>query len=164
MKLIFPVSFLTFATAICCCGDIGGIDEKIQELQNSATTTVTTTSPDGSSTTTTSTGTTTVTVGTDDSVCGSFKTDGLTLPSGFKATMCASVGDTETLTAQGSGDLKAGCQAVKTWATGHGWSVTSDNSIGSTTSVVAEKADKRLTLACTDVTGSPTVTLSITPK
>lgn len=162
MKILLPVSFITLASGFCCCcgGDMSEVQTEIQKLTGGSSTEVTVTSPpqDG--------GPTTMATGGSElgGTCGTFKDSKLTLPSGFKVSVCASMGDTQSLVAEGSGDLKAACGGVKSWATGIGYKVNMESGMGDTTAIILEKGAQQMTVSCTSVTGKPTISLSITNK
>ncbi len=64
---------------------------------------------------------------------------------------------------QGAGAPTDVCAPIKAWATGGGWSVTTESSFGGTEAIILKNADQQLTVACTDATGPTTVSLSIGP-
>lgn len=168
MKIMVPVAGMVVAAGSCCCcgGDMTELFEEIERQVNG-----------GSSATFQEGGDDAADAVADDAagdeapaaaaggstegLCGRFLDEGLTVPSGLKVLSCGTFGGTESVVMQGSGDPKEVCSPMKSWATGHGWSVTTEASMMDTMSVILKNADKQMTLACTNATGQTTVSMSI---
>ena len=157
MKVLVPVAAMIVAVGSCCCcgGDIQGLLEDIERQVNGSGEAVVDEGGDEQPDLGGGGG------GSTEGLCGTFKDAGMTVPSGLSVVSCATMGSTEAVVMQGSADPKAACAPLKEWATGAGWSVTTEASIVGTTSIIFKRDDKQLTLACTDQTGQTTVSASI---
>lgn len=165
MKVLAPVGTLVVAAISCCCcgGDLESLINDLEREVGGGSFSELTVGEDGED----------VVDGDDvaekggggggstEGLCGTFKDAGMTVPDGVRVVTCATMGGTESVVMQGSADPKASCVPLKDWATGAGWSVTTEASIVGTTSVILKKDGKQLTLACTDQTGQTTVSVSI---
>ncbi len=156
MKLVLPVGAIVASVAACCCcgGDFTNFDPDalIEQLEEGSVAVDEGTADVGEATATTS------------GTCGRFKTDGFSVPAGLSVTACATMGDTESLVMQGSGNPEEICKPVKAWAESKGWQVSNEFSGGGTSSLIAKEGGKQLTVACTDMSGQTTMSLSISPS
>ncbi len=98
-----------------------------------------------------------------DGACGKFKDWGLTAPSGFKTTVCSDQGDSASIILSGSGSPSDACKVIKTWADGTGAKLTTQSDMGGTTALIYTKDTTNMTIACTDMTGSTTISVSLSP-
>ncbi|MDP2312346.1 MAG: hypothetical protein Q8P41_05530 [Pseudomonadota bacterium] len=101
--------------------------------------------------------------GTTDGLCGRFKSEGMSLPSGFSVIGCTTTAGSESLLAMGSTPPKDVCSSLKSWATGSGWNVESEVDMSGTIAMSLKNAGNRMSLSCTDSTGQTSVAISITP-
>jgi hypothetical protein len=171
MKLFVPIVGMMVASGACCCCGGGDMAEQIEALSREATENATSTpittegdaeepaAEPAAEPASGGSGLGSSTAG----LCGRFKDDGMTLPDGFSVIACTTSGTTEALLLQGSGSPKDTCAAEKAWATGAGWSVTTEASMMDTSSILLAKDSNRMTLACTNATGNTTVSVSISP-
>ncbi|MES2640346.1 MAG: hypothetical protein V4850_12710 [Myxococcota bacterium] len=100
--------------------------------------------------------------GTTDGLCGRFKSDGMSLPSGFNVIGCTTTAGTESLLAMGATPPKEVCASVKSWATGAGWNVESEVDMSGTVAMSLKNGGNRMSLSCTDSTGQTSIAVSIT--
>jgi hypothetical protein len=162
MKLMVPVAGMFVAAGACCCCGGGDMESMLEEMQNqsggAAMDDIKIEEPSEAS----GSGGGSVGGGSTEGTCGRFKDDGLTIPSGLSVLSCATMGSTESIVMQGSGAPGEVCKPIKAWATGAGWSVTTEAAMGDTTSIILKDSNnKQLTVACTNMTGQTTVSLSI---
>lgn len=162
MKLMLPVAAGMFVAAgsCCCCGgfDMEEMMEEIEASQNGGSTTadVDPYAPEEAPTAGAASG------GTTDGLCGRFKSDGMSLPSGFNVIGCTTAGGTESLLAMGATPPKEVCASVKSWATGAGWNVESEVDMSGTVAMSLKNGGNRMSLSCTDSTGQTSIAVSIT--
>lgn len=158
MKLFIPVVGIIFAIGACCCGDMGELTEKMEEMK------VETTDGGSTTTTTTSSSTTTTSGGSGEAVsgaCGRFKDWGVKAPSGFNSVACSDDNGSGGLVLQGSGSPADACKVIKAWAESTGAKLTTEAAMGGTTSLIYQKDDTQITAACTDATGQTTVSIAL---
>lgn len=157
MKLLLPVATLVFAAGFCCCG--GDTFSQFEELSAGGAPSVDVGgAPAASGGGGGGGGATTEVSGT----CGKFV--GLKAPAGASVMACTTSGDTDSLVLLGGAKPAENCEALKEWAKGAGYSIDSDvNAMGSY-AVMATSGSSQLTMACTDVGGQTTSSLSISPK
>jgi hypothetical protein len=168
MKIMVPVAAIFVAAGSCCCCG-GDIEEMIQELQGGSTTFELPEpdaggddgagSGDAGSGSTGSTG-----GGVTEGLCGRYKDDGLSLPSGFSVIGCTIGNGSESLLAMGSGAPDASCKGVKEWATGKGWGIQYDTAASGAVAVLLQKGSEQMSIACSDSAGQTAIAVSITPK
>lgn len=163
MKLMVPVAGIFVAAGACCCCGGGDIESMIEEMENQSGGAAMDdikieepTEAGGSS----GSGGGSFTAG--EGTCGRFKTDGMPVPDGLSVLSCATMGDTESIVMQGSGSPAEVCKPMKAWATSTGWSVTTEAAMGDTTSIILkDNNSKQLVVACSNMTGQTTVSVSI---
>jgi hypothetical protein len=165
MKLLLPVAVMTLAAGICCCGgdsDMEDLMEQIEAQPSASADDATASASTGEATATTGEATASAsTGGSDAGLCGRFKTDGFTYPSGLSVVACADTAGSESVLLQGSGDPSKICKDAKAWASGKGWTVQTEAEMMGTSSVIMKNADKQLTLACTEMGGQTTLSMSV---
>lgn len=161
MKLMLPVAGMVVAAGSCCCC---GLDpEALFEQFSEASQTEempdfgaaegeekADAAPEAAS------------GGTTAGLCGRYKSEGLSLPSGFNVIGCTTAGGSESLLAMGGTPPKEVCASVKSWATGAGWNVESEVDMSGTIAMTLKNAGNRMSLSCTDSTGQTSVAVSIT--
>lgn len=160
MKLLLPVAVMTVAAGICCCGGDADMEELMEQIEAGQAGAA---SGDDGSTTASSGDAATASTGggSDAGLCGRFKSDGFTYPSGLSVVACADTAGSESLLLQGSGNPASICKDAKAWASGKGWTVQTEAEMMGTSSIIMKNADKQLTLACTDMGGQTTLSMSI---
>ncbi|MFN7142307.1 MAG: hypothetical protein ACK4YP_00905 [Myxococcota bacterium] len=167
MKIMVPVAGMVVAAGSCCCcgGDMTELFEEIErQINGGSSATFQEGGDEAAADAVAGDEVDPVAAaggGSTEGLCGRFLDEGLTVPSGLKVLSCGTFGGTESVVMQGSGDPKAVCSPMKSWATGHGWTVTTEASMMDTVSVILKNADKQMTLACTNATGQTTVSLSV---
>jgi hypothetical protein len=169
MKLLVPVAGIFIGAASCCCCGLDP-EELMEQLdQGSAST-------DGEAweqemeealadpaDAGTDEAVAAVAGGSSEGLCGRFKSDGLTLPSGYSVIACTANPGSESLLAMGGTPPTELCAAVKSWATGASWSVESEVEMSGTVAMTLKSGDSRMSLSCTDTTGQTSLAVSITP-
>lgn len=164
MKLMVPVAGIFVAAGACCCCGGGDIESMIEEMENqsggAAMDDIKIEEPSEAGGSSGSGGGGSFTAG--EGTCGRFKTDGMPVPDGLSVLSCATMGDTESIVMQGSGSPAEVCKPMKAWATSTGWSVTTEAAMGDTTSIILkDNNSKQLVVACSNMTGQTTVSVSI---
>lgn len=157
MKLLLPVTMLVFAAGFCCCG--GDSVTQLEQLTSGAPASDAAPVADaGGGAAPAAAGGTVAVAGT----CGRFS--GLTAPSGSSVMACTTSGDTDSLVLTGGGKPDANCAALKEWAKGAGYSIDTDVAAMGSYAIMGSKDSTQLSIACTDMGGSATSSLSISPK
>ncbi|MDP2304904.1 MAG: hypothetical protein Q8P18_02630 [Pseudomonadota bacterium] len=168
MKFMLPVAAGMFVAAgsCCCCGggDMAEMLEEIEAAQNGAGGTPDIGAADAEEPTEDAPSDAPVTAGgSAEGLCGRFKDDGLQVPSGLSVFSCTSMGTTESVLLRGSGSPADACVSLKSWATGAGWAVLYEADVSGTSSITLKKDSSNLSLACMDVGGTTTVSVSLSP-
>lgn len=155
MKLAIPATGIIVGSGLCCCcGDFGnqfsdfGVDQNDFAVPEGTPDAVP--APDAGG-------------GGSGDLCGRYGSLGVTVPSGLNVVACTDDGTNASLIMQGSGSPKDACTGLKSWGTGAGWNVVTEADLGGSYTVIMGKEGNNLTLACTDLTGSTTVSMTISP-
>lgn len=157
MRVLVPVAFMSVSAASCCCcsGDLlDQLEEQVAAIQGEEPAAAGLPDASGAPAGAAVTG----------GLCGSFKDEQVQLPAGFQVSLCSGMGSAQSLVAEGSGDLGAACSGMAAWATGRGYREVTKADLGGSISIIMEKGPNRLTIACADVTGKPTISLGLVPK
>ncbi|MFZ5480402.1 MAG: hypothetical protein ACOZNI_26800 [Myxococcota bacterium] len=168
MKLLFPVTGIVVLSGVCCCGDFmegfeEGMEIGMKADGEGSEVTVSQEMADGTKVTSSTTegGTLEATLGGS---CGRYKDWGMSAPSGWSVQACSDDGTNGGLTMNGGSDPSAACKDLKGWATGKGFSVSMENEMAGTTSIILEKDATRMTMACTSMGGMNNVSIALSPK
>lgn len=159
MKLFIPVVGILFSIAACCCGDMGELAEKMEEIKVEA--------PKDEGSADKEEGKEEKTEAKSASgeavegACGRYKDWGMTAPSGFKVVACSDDAGSGGIVLQGSGSPSDACKVIKSWAEGTGAKLTTEANMGGTTSLIYQKDDTQITAACTDATGQTTLSVAL---
>lgn len=156
MKLAVPaVGIVVAAASCCCCGDL---ETKMDEIMGGGEPDAIYVEPDGTTVAPTpSAGAGTVVSG----ACGRFGSMGIEAPSGFSILACSDQGSNGSLLLQGSASPKDACSTMRAWATGGGWNVETEASMGDTVSLIFGKGGDKMTVACTNMTGATTIAVTL---
>lgn len=153
MKLFLPVAGIIFSIGACCCGNLEEYQQKVDAKQEEVSTPATAQKPDGPKPAASG--------AAAEGSCGRFKDWSVPAPSGLKVLACSDEGGTGSLVMQGSGSPADACRAIRGWADGLGAKLTTEASMGGTTSLIYSKDSTQIVAACTDATGQTTVSLSL---
>jgi len=99
--------------------------------------------------------------GTVDGACGRYRDWGLKVPAGFTVLACSDALDSGGIVLQGAGSPTEACKVVRAWAEGTGATLAMENAMGGTSSMIFEKENAQITVACTDVTGTTTISIAL---
>ncbi len=157
VKLLLPVSVIVFAAgACCCCGS--DMTSQLEELGVPADAIPSEGSSGSADAAPVAAGGASL-AGT----CGKFKEKGLTAPSGSSVMVCSEGGGNDSIVISGGGTPEEVCKSVKAWAEGAGYTTEFDTNAAGTWAVTMKGASDRLTIGCTEMAGSTTSSVSVTP-
>ena len=168
MKLIVPVAGIFIGAASCCCCGLDP-EELIRQIEQGSASSdgmdygAGEPSDEAAMDAATQEAVAAVMGGSSEGLCGRFKSDGLTLPSGYSVIACTASPGSESLLAMGGSPPKELCASVKSWATGASWSVESEVDMSGTVAMTLKSGGSRMSLSCTDSTGQTSLAVSITP-
>ncbi len=158
MKLLLPIATVIFAGGFCCCGDIVSQLEGLSGAGGDDVDININVDGDGGSASGGSTGGAML-AGT----CGKFKEMSLQAPSGMSVMVCSEGGGNDSIVLSGSGNPSDACKSVKSWAEGAGFTTEFDVNSSGTYAVTLKKGSDRLSVGCTEMAGSTTVSITLTP-
>lgn len=155
MKLFIPVAGIIFSIGACCCGDMGDLEalsKQVEEVQIETPAS----GGDKPAEAKPSSGGSAV-----SGSCGRFKDWGIQAPSGFNVVACSDDSGSGGLVMQGAGSPADACKVIRSWAEGTGAKLTTEATMGGTTSLIYQKDGTQITAACTDATGQTTVSVAL---
>ena len=161
MKLLVPVVGIVFSIGACCCGDMGGLEERMEELQGAAVEDAEAVPVEAPSAEAAAVPSAATPAGTVDGACGRYRDWGLKVPAGFTVLACSDAPDAAGIVLQGAGSPTEACKVVRAWAEGTGATLAMENAMGGTSSLIFEKENAQITVACTDVTGTTTISIAL---
>ncbi len=162
MKLLIPVGAIVFGAGVCCCGggDFAeglkqGAQEAIEEAEQNA-------APSGDAPMAGAPVEAPVAAGSKlDGACGRFAAMGVPDPGAAKVTICTTDSNNDTLIMNTTTDTAAACKVMKGWVDAQGFSVQSEGTFAGTSSIVAQKGSDQLVVACMEVMGKNSVTMTL---
>lgn len=160
MKLLLPVSAIVIAAGFCCC--CGG-DDMTSQLSELGVPTdgmpALGDAPAADAGGGAASGGGVALAGT----CGKFKEKGLTAPSGASVMVCSEGGGNDSIVLSGGGAPADTCKTIKAWAEGVGYTTEFDTNAAGTWAVTMKGSTDRLTIGCTEMAGSTTTSVTVTP-
>lgn len=161
MKLLLPVSTIVIAAGFCCCCGGDDVTSQLSELGvptdaipvtggGDATAEAPAEAPAGGGS---------ALAGT----CGKFKEKGMTAPAGASVMVCSEGGGNDSIVLSGGGSPADTCKGIKAWAEGAGYTTEFDTNAAGTWAVTMKGATDRLTIGCTEMAGSTTTSVTVTP-
>ncbi len=163
MKLLIPVGAIVFGAGVCCCGggDFAeglkqGAQEAMEEAAQEAGNAPTTEAPMADAPVAAS-GTTSML----DGACGRFAAMGVPSPGAAKVTICTTDASSDTLIMNTDIDTASACKIMKGWVDDKGFSIQSEGTFAGTSSIVASKGSDQLVVACMEVMGKNSVTMTM---
>lgn len=168
MKLLLPVGAIMFGAGFCCCGGDAlegfkqGAEQAMEEAAQDAG------APTGMAVeeapAPADAAAPAAAGATLDGACGRFKTMGVTAPDGSKVTICTTDATSDTLIYNTEVGTEAACKLVKGWVGAQGFTIVTEGTFAGTSSIVAEKGSDQLVVACMQVMGKNSVTMTLNTR